>query len=56
MIHRFSVDHLKQIFLTLPVPICLLDRNTRYLAANQKYAELCNTTLDNLAGRSMEDF
>jgi diguanylate cyclase (GGDEF)-like protein/PAS domain S-box-containing protein len=56
MIHRFSVDHLKQIFLTLPVPICLLDRNTRYLAANQKYAELCNTTLDKLAGRSMEDF
>lgn len=56
MIHRFSIDSLKQIFLTLPVPICLLDRNTRYLAANKKYAELCNTTLDKLAGRSMEDF
>jgi diguanylate cyclase (GGDEF)-like protein len=34
----------------------LLDRETRYLAANLKYAKLCNTRLDELVGKSMRDF
>jgi len=56
MLYRLPVDDLRQILPTLPVPICLLDRETRYLAANHRYATLCNTNLDKLAGKFMADF
>lgn len=40
----------------LPVATCLLDRETRYVAANQKYAALFDMSLAELKGRRMSDF
>ncbi|WP_412772392.1 sensor domain-containing diguanylate cyclase [Nitrobacter sp.] len=56
MIYRLPIEDLRQIFLSLPVPVCLLDRETHYLGANHRYADICNTSLDVLAGKSMQDF
>lgn len=56
MIYRIPSDELRQAFLSLPVSVCLLDREMRYIAANHKYAELCSVTPDKFFGRSMLDF
>lgn len=56
MIYRLPVDELRQVFLSLPVSVCLLDREARYIAANRKYADLCNTKPDEFFGKSMLDF
>ncbi|WP_151202194.1 LysR substrate-binding domain-containing protein [Afipia carboxidovorans] len=39
-----------------PLPICVLDRETRYLAASPSYAKLCGAPLHAVAGKSMLDF
>jgi len=51
-----SADELRQVLLSLPVSVCLLDRNIRYLAANYKYAQLCGSSPEELVGKSMLDF
>ncbi len=56
MIRDIDSIELQRIYLAIPVPVCVVDRDIRYLAANPKYAELCETCLDNLRGRSMRDF
>jgi len=56
MIYRLPTDELRQVFLSLPVSVCLLDREARYIAANRKYADLCNTGTDGFFGKSMLDF
>lgn len=56
MIYRLPTDELRQVFLSLPVSVCLLDREARYIAANRKYADLCNTGPDELFGKFMLDF
>lgn len=38
------------------LPICVLDRDTRYLAASPGYAKLCGAPLHAVAGKSMLDF
>lgn len=56
MIHQWSLDELKAFYLSFPIPACLLDRDTRYLAATAKYAEICGTDLERLKGKSLSDF
>lgn len=56
MIYRLPTDELRQVFLSLPVSVCLLDREARYIAANRRYADLCDTAPDGLFGKSMLDF
>lgn len=56
MIYRLPTDELRQVFLSLPVSVCLLDREAHYIAANRKYADLCNTAPDGFFGKSMLDF
>lgn len=50
------VGELRRIVPLLPAPICVLDRNARYLAASPRYARLCGAGPDALAGRKMLDF
>lgn len=56
MVHRVPADELRQAFLSLPVSVCLLDRQARYIAANRKYADLCNALPEGFFGKSMLDF
>jgi len=56
MIPLTPIKELRRLLPLLPVPICVVDRNTRYLAANSRYAKLCGTGLDALADKSMLDF
>lgn len=56
MIYRLPTDELRQVFLSLPVSVCLLDREARYIAANRRYADLCDTAPDGFFGKSMLDF
>ena len=56
MIYRLPTDELRQAFLSLPVSVCLLDREARYIAANRRYADLCDTAPDGFFGKSMLDF
>lgn len=56
MIPPAPIEELRRVLLLLPVPICVLDRDTRYLAASSPYAKLCDTCPETLAGRQMLDF
>lgn len=56
MVYRVSADELRQAFLSLPVSVCLLDRQARYIAANRKYAELCDAAPEGFFGKSMLNF
>ncbi len=56
MIYRMEIDEVREIFLSLPVSACLLDRETRYLAANHKYANLFDTPFTAFSGKPMLDF
>ena len=53
---QIDVDNRRSILQALPVSACLVDRNPRYVAANDSYAELFGTTTDKLVGRSVLDF
>lgn len=50
------IEDLKRLLPLIPVPICVLNRDFRYLAASPKYAGLCDTTFDAMAGKAMLDF
>lgn len=50
------IEELKRLLPSLPVSICVLDRDTRYLAVSSRYAELCGSDVDALAGKRMLDF
>jgi diguanylate cyclase (GGDEF)-like protein/PAS domain S-box-containing protein len=56
MVALLPADELGQIFLSLPVSFCLLDREARYIAANHRYAALCGATIDDLIGKPMAEF
>jgi diguanylate cyclase (GGDEF)-like protein len=56
MVHRVPADELRQAFLSLPVSVCLLDRQARYIAANRRYADLCDALPEGFFGKSMLDF
>lgn len=56
MLSQMPIDEIRQIFLSLPVATCMLDRDTKYMAANEKYAALLATPLDSLKGKLMTDF
>jgi len=50
------IGELRRIIPLLPASICVLDRNTRYLAVSPRYARLCGADPDALTGRKMLDF
>lgn len=56
MFSQTPVDEIRQIFLSLPVAVCLLDRDLRYVAANEKFASLMDASLTVLKGKLMADF
>lgn len=56
MTFQIAVDDQKGIFQSLPVSACVVDRQPRYVTANDSYAELFGTTTDKLVGRSVIDF
>ncbi len=56
MLSNFSAEEIRDIFLTVPVATCLLDRDISYLAASHKYAALLQTPLSALHGKTMTDF
>jgi len=51
-----SEQRLKAILEYSPALICLLDRDNRYLLANQRCAALLNTTTDQVIGKNIYDF
>lgn len=55
MLSHIPGDEVRQIFLSLPVAACLLDRDFRFVAANEKYATLLDTPLANLKGKSIAE-
>lgn len=55
MIPPTPIKELRRLLPSLPVPICVLDRDTRYLAASSRYAQICGTGLDALACKTMLD-
>lgn len=55
MVPPTPIKELRRLLPSLPVPICVLDRDTRYLAASSRYAELCGIGLDALACKTMLD-
>lgn len=55
MISPSPIKELRQLLPSLPVPICVLDRDTRYLAASPSYAELCGIDFEDLPGKTMLD-
>ncbi|WP_192458589.1 sensor domain-containing diguanylate cyclase [Musicola keenii] len=48
-------NDIKQIYMSLPVASCLIDREQRYIAANKKYAELLGKDLSEIVGKKMLD-
>lgn len=55
MLSKMPSEEIRQIFLSLPIAACLLDRDLRYVAANEKYASLVGTSLTALKGMFMAD-
>lgn len=56
MLTALSTEEIRRIIISHPVATCLLDRETRYIAASEKYAALLGTTLGVLNGKCMADF
>lgn len=54
MITRIPANEIRSIYLSLPIPACMIDRETRFIAANHKYAELMNTPLEHVVGHLMD--
>lgn len=51
-----DIDEVREIFLSLPVSACLLDRETRYVATNHEYANLFDTTCHAFTSKHLLDF
>lgn len=56
MFKGMPASELLKLFLSLPVSACLLDRDFRYVAANQKYAAMLGVALEDLKDRCVGDF
>lgn len=56
MIFPDVADDQKGILQSLPISACLVDRQPNYVAANDSYAQLFDTTIEQLVGRPVIDF
>lgn len=56
MLTHMHCDEIRQLFFSLPVAACLVDRNLRYVAANEKYASIIGAQISEMKGRHMNDF
>jgi len=56
MISTSMLHEVRRVLRSFPVASCLLDREPRYLAANQKYADIFNHDLDSIIGSPMAHF
>lgn len=56
MTFQLVSDAQKEVFQSLPVSACLVDRQLTYIAANNGYAGLFHTDMETLVGRSLSDF
>lgn len=56
MIPPAPLEELRRILPLLPAAICVLDRDAHYLATSPRYARLCGTGPDALAGQPMMNF
>lgn len=56
MISVSALHQVRYILRSFPIAACVLDREPRYIAANQNYARLFNEELDNLVGNPMANF
>jgi diguanylate cyclase (GGDEF)-like protein/PAS domain S-box-containing protein len=56
MISANALYEVRRILRSFPVAACLVDREPRYIAANQKYADIFNDDLDSIVGKPMANF
>ncbi|MFT4269632.1 MAG: diguanylate cyclase [Pantoea sp.] len=56
MLTQMQTEDIRQIFLSLPVSACLLDRELSFIAANEKFASIVEVSLEELKDRPMADF
>ena len=56
MISANVLHEVRRILRSFPVAACLLDREPRYIAANQKYVDIFNEDLDHIIGSPMANF
>jgi len=53
--HGARLEELEQLYQHAPVGICLVDRDCRYVQANQAYAKVVGYAIPDLIGRLMRD-
>lgn len=56
MTFQLVSDAQNEVFQSLPVSACLVDREPSYMAANSSYAALFNASPENLVGKAVADF
>lgn len=56
MFKGMPASELLKLFLSLPVSACLLDKEFRYVAANQKYAAMLGASLEELKDKCIGEF
>ena len=50
-----QLAELESIYRATPVGLCAVDRELRYVRANEEYAQIVGRSLDEIIGRSMHD-
>ena len=55
MLSRIDIDDIPSLYMSLPIAACLIGRDKRFIAANEKYAELMRQPLPSIIGGSMFD-
>jgi len=56
MFSSFPIDALQNVILSLPVAMCLVNREAHFIAANDKYAAILGQPLSALPRKPMSDF
>ncbi|QYM71718.1 GGDEF domain-containing protein [Pseudochrobactrum sp. Wa41.01b-1] len=56
MTFQLVSDAQNEMFQSLPVSACLVEREASYMAANSSYAALFNASPENLVGKAVADF
>lgn len=56
MISASALHQVRYILRSFPVAACIVDREPRYIAANEKYAQIFNEELEKLIGNPMANF
>ncbi|EQB14928.1 sensor domain-containing diguanylate cyclase [Sphingobium lactosutens] len=56
MFTGLRLNEMRKVFLSIPVATCLLDKNLRFVIANEKFAATIGAPLNTLKGREMKEF